>query len=34
MRPGDGLDPDRDDPVSRALLAPRRLLQPLKTDPV
>ncbi|MEU0831805.1 helix-turn-helix domain-containing protein [Streptomyces sp. NPDC005969] len=31
MRPGDGLDQDRDDPVSRALLAPRRLLRPLET---
>ncbi|MEU9360047.1 helix-turn-helix domain-containing protein [Streptomyces sp. NPDC048301] len=34
MRPGDGLDLDPDDPVSRALLAPRRLLQPLDTDRV
>ncbi|WP_392670764.1 winged helix-turn-helix transcriptional regulator [Streptomyces sp. LN785] len=33
MRPGDGLDPGRDDPVSRALRAPRRLLQPLETEP-
>ncbi|MET4642598.1 DNA-binding HxlR family transcriptional regulator [Streptomyces atratus] len=33
MRPGDGLDPNRD-PVSRALFAPRRLLQPLEADPV
>ncbi|MFE7037952.1 hypothetical protein [Streptomyces atratus] len=32
MRPGDGLDPDPADPVSRALLAPRRLLRPLETD--
>ncbi|MFE9723759.1 winged helix-turn-helix transcriptional regulator [Streptomyces sp. NPDC005794] len=34
MRPGPGLDPDPDDPVSRALLGPRRLLQPLDTDRV
>ncbi|MEU1211355.1 winged helix-turn-helix transcriptional regulator [Streptomyces sp. NPDC005791] len=34
MRPGAGLDPDPDDPVSRALLTPRRLLQPLDTDRV
>ncbi|HWU10793.1 MAG TPA: helix-turn-helix domain-containing protein [Streptomyces sp.] len=34
MRPGTGLDPDPGDPVSRALLAPRRLLQPLETDRV
>uniref|UniRef100_A0AAU3GXB2 Helix-turn-helix transcriptional regulator n=1 Tax=Streptomyces sp. NBC_01401 TaxID=2903854 RepID=A0AAU3GXB2_9ACTN len=34
MRPGAGLDPDPEDPVSRALLAPRRLLQPLDTDRV
>ncbi|MEV5162884.1 helix-turn-helix domain-containing protein [Streptomyces sp. NPDC053728] len=34
MRPGAGLDPDPADPVSRALLAPRRLLQPLDTDRV
>ncbi|MFG2145142.1 winged helix-turn-helix transcriptional regulator [Streptomyces sp. NPDC048696] len=32
MRPGDGLNPDPEDPVSRALLAPRRLLQPLDTE--
>jgi DNA-binding HxlR family transcriptional regulator len=30
VRPGPGLDPDkRDDPVSRALLRPHRLLEPL-----
>ncbi|MFD7969379.1 winged helix-turn-helix transcriptional regulator [Streptomyces clavifer] len=34
MRPGPGLDPDPADPVSRALLVPRRLLQPLETDRV
>ncbi|MGW0779816.1 winged helix-turn-helix transcriptional regulator [Streptomyces sp. NPDC002913] len=34
MRPGAGLDPDPEDPVSRALLAPRRLLQPLDADRV
>ncbi|WP_445524378.1 winged helix-turn-helix transcriptional regulator [Streptomyces cyslabdanicus] len=34
MEPGPGLDPDPADPVSRALLEPRRLLQPLETDPV
>ncbi|MFJ6851445.1 winged helix-turn-helix transcriptional regulator [Streptomyces sp. NPDC091271] len=34
MRPGAGLDPDPADPVSRALLTPRRLLQPLDTDRV
>ncbi|MFH9618179.1 hypothetical protein ACH4MM_31355 [Streptomyces pratensis] len=34
MRPGTGLDPEPDDHVSRALLAPRRLLQPLDTDRV
>ncbi|GAA2953331.1 winged helix-turn-helix transcriptional regulator [Kitasatospora cinereorecta] len=34
MRPGRGLDPDPADPVSRALLVPRRLLQPLETDRV
>ncbi|MFC9618513.1 winged helix-turn-helix transcriptional regulator [Streptomyces sp. NPDC056930] len=32
MRPGDGLDPDPADPVSRALLVPHRLLRPLETD--
>ncbi|GGY52047.1 ArsR family transcriptional regulator [Streptomyces tanashiensis] len=30
MRPGAGLDPDPADPVSRALLRPRRLLVPLE----
>ncbi|MFE6098434.1 winged helix-turn-helix transcriptional regulator [Streptomyces laurentii] len=34
MRPGPGLDPDPADPVSRALLRPRRLLVPLDGDPV
>ncbi|WP_069172935.1 winged helix-turn-helix transcriptional regulator [Streptomyces griseus] len=34
MRPGPGLDPDPEDPVSRALLAPRRLLEPLDPDRV
>ncbi|MEU6844762.1 helix-turn-helix domain-containing protein [Streptomyces sp. NPDC046716] len=34
MLPGAGLDPDPADPVSRALLAPRRLLQPVVTEPV
>lgn len=34
MRPGDGLDMDADDPVSRALLTPRRLLMPLEADRV
>ncbi|WP_405799050.1 winged helix-turn-helix transcriptional regulator [Streptomyces sp. NBC_01506] len=34
MRPGPGLDPEPQDPVGRALLAPRRLLQPLETDRV
>ncbi|WP_405662817.1 helix-turn-helix transcriptional regulator [Streptomyces sp. NBC_01166] len=34
MRPGPGLDPDPADPVSRALLTPRRLLQPLEPDRV
>lgn len=34
MRPGPGLDPAPEDPVSRALLAPRRLLQPLDADRV
>ncbi|MFE7748150.1 winged helix-turn-helix transcriptional regulator [Streptomyces sp. NPDC057428] len=34
MRPGAGLDPDPDDAVDRALLAPRRLLKPLDTDRV
>ncbi|WP_432186003.1 winged helix-turn-helix transcriptional regulator [Streptomyces sp. Tue6028] len=34
MVPGPGLDPDPADPVSRALLEPRRLLRPIETDPV
>ncbi|MEU5715645.1 helix-turn-helix domain-containing protein [Streptomyces sp. NPDC020403] len=34
MRPGPGLDPDPADPVSRKLLAPRRLLEPLDPDRV
>ncbi|MER8070119.1 helix-turn-helix domain-containing protein [Streptomyces sp. NPDC094034] len=34
MLPGPGLDPDPRDPVRRALLRPRRLLQPLETDRV
>ncbi|MWA11347.1 winged helix-turn-helix transcriptional regulator [Streptomyces sp. BA2] len=34
MVPGPGLDPDPSDPVSRALLAPRRLLTAVETDPV
>lgn len=34
MLPGPGLDPDPSDPVSRALLAPRRLLTAVETDPV
>ncbi|MGW4568626.1 winged helix-turn-helix transcriptional regulator [Streptomyces sp. NPDC004561] len=32
MEPGPGLDPDPADPVSRALLRPRRLLEPLEID--
>jgi DNA-binding HxlR family transcriptional regulator len=32
MSPGPGLDPDPADPVSRALLGPRRLLEPVGTD--
>ncbi|MEU3028269.1 winged helix-turn-helix transcriptional regulator [Streptomyces incarnatus] len=32
MEPGPGLDPDPADPVSRALLKPRRLLEPMETD--
>ncbi|TWV41794.1 helix-turn-helix transcriptional regulator [Streptomyces misionensis] len=32
MEPGPGLDPDPADPVSRALLKPKRLLEPLETD--
>ncbi|MFI5882100.1 winged helix-turn-helix transcriptional regulator [Streptomyces sp. NPDC051554] len=34
MDPGPGLDQDPADPVSRALLKPRRLLQPIEPDPV
>ncbi|MET9447302.1 winged helix-turn-helix transcriptional regulator [Streptomyces cinerochromogenes] len=34
MVPGPELDPDPADPVSRALLRPKRLLEPLETDPV
>ncbi|MEV1020786.1 helix-turn-helix domain-containing protein [Streptomyces sp. NPDC050264] len=34
MLPGAGLDPDPADPVSRALLGPRRMLQPVITEPV
>ncbi|PWI18167.1 ArsR family transcriptional regulator [Streptomyces sp. Act143] len=34
MVPGPGLDPDPADPVSRALLKPKRLLQPLETGQV
>ncbi|MEV3858535.1 helix-turn-helix domain-containing protein [Streptomyces sp. NPDC050095] len=34
MLPGEGLDPDPADPVSRALLAPHRLLQPVVTEAV
>ncbi|MGD6745247.1 winged helix-turn-helix transcriptional regulator [Streptomyces sp. BH106] len=34
MLPGAALDPDPADPVSRALLEPRRLLQPVVTEPV
>jgi len=33
MVPGPGLDPDPADPVSRALLRPKRLLQPIETEP-
>ncbi|MEU2713363.1 helix-turn-helix domain-containing protein [Streptomyces sp. NPDC007205] len=33
MYPGQGLDPDPADPVSRALLKPKRLLEPLETEP-
>ncbi|MBX7546571.1 helix-turn-helix domain-containing protein [Streptomyces sp. NPDC004232] len=32
MWPGPGLDPDPADPVSRVLLKPKRLLEPLETD--
>lgn len=34
MVPGPGLDPEPADPVSRALLKPRRLLEPVETDAV
>jgi DNA-binding HxlR family transcriptional regulator len=34
MDPGPGLDQDPADPVGRALLKPRRLLQPIESDPV
>ncbi|TLS44794.1 helix-turn-helix transcriptional regulator [Streptomyces montanus] len=34
MAPGPGLDPDPEDPVSRALLKTKRLLQPIETGPV
>ncbi len=34
MEPGPGLDPDPVDPVSRALLKPRRLLEPMATEQV
>ncbi|WP_369033523.1 MULTISPECIES: winged helix-turn-helix transcriptional regulator [Streptomyces] len=34
MTPGPGLDQNPADPVSRALLKPRRLLQPIEADPV
>lgn len=34
MLPGPGLDMEPADPVSRALARPRRLLQPVETDPV
>ncbi|MFD0436441.1 winged helix-turn-helix transcriptional regulator [Streptomyces chartreusis] len=33
MTPGPALDPDPADPVSRALLKPRRLLQPIEAEP-
>ncbi|MEU8458296.1 winged helix-turn-helix transcriptional regulator [Streptomyces griseoaurantiacus] len=33
MLPGRGLDPNPADPVSRALLRPRRLLEPVVTEP-
>ncbi|MGV4986620.1 winged helix-turn-helix transcriptional regulator [Streptomyces sp. NPDC001709] len=33
MAPGPGLDRDPADPVSRALLKPKRLLEPLETEP-
>jgi hypothetical protein len=34
MLPGPGLDPDPANPVSRALLKPKRLLQPIAVDQV
>ncbi|GGV56149.1 hypothetical protein GCM10010294_01500 [Streptomyces griseoloalbus] len=34
VSPGPGLDPDPADPVSRALLEPKRLLEPVAIDPV
>jgi DNA-binding HxlR family transcriptional regulator len=34
MAPGPGLDPDPADPVSRALLKPKRLLEPIETGQV
>ncbi|MEV7975177.1 helix-turn-helix domain-containing protein [Streptomyces sp. NPDC086519] len=34
ITPGPGLDPDPADPVSRALLKPKRLLEPLETEHV
>jgi len=34
MEPGPGADPDPADPVSRALLKPKRLLQPVETGQV
>ncbi|MFE9607061.1 winged helix-turn-helix transcriptional regulator [Streptomyces sp. NPDC006012] len=33
VAPGPGLDPDPADPVSRALLRPKRLLEPLEIEP-
>ncbi|PKW08056.1 transcriptional regulator, HxlR family [Streptomyces sp. 1222.5] len=33
MEPAPGLDPDPADPVSRALLRPKRLLEPLDVEP-
>ncbi|KUM94571.1 ArsR family transcriptional regulator [Streptomyces cellostaticus] len=34
LMPGPGLDPDPADPVSRALLKPKRMLEPLEAGPV
>ncbi|MEU6368420.1 helix-turn-helix domain-containing protein [Streptomyces sp. NPDC046931] len=34
VEPGPGLDPSPADPVSRAILKPRRLLQPIEIEPV